>query len=770
MIERIEFVKNFGIFRAFDGNAIQPFGKYNLIYGWNGSGKSTLSLVFESLEKRECVASGRFPRGEFKIKCADSTTFDNNSIQSCNLNIRTFNADFIKENIDWSSHTKSLLMVAKEKIEERKELDSLRAAQSEDAMRLNSLRNELQTEEKALSKFLSDSAKTIKINLKIIDTSDNRFLNYDKTKFETFLQQNEHTVKDSASIVGEEELLSLTTAAKPDKKESIPWVVSELSFADLSGTKEKIAKILAKSIVNKTIERLAGNSSLQTWVETGLSLHGKEGNVACEFCGNIVSSDRLKDLEGHFSKEYVEFKDELTRALGWMNEKGISLPDLPAAEKLYPELVNRYSAAKEELELSAKNVNAIINSWIVHLQTKQTNPFETNFQLSEIAENEIQEFNLKLNNLTAIISEHNLKTADFEKSVGDSKKKIELHYAADATSKFDYFSRKQGLDALSQEIETLKNAMEEKKGRVKSLEASLVNEERGAKNLNDALHRFLGREDISLVFNKDKLGYEIHRGEDNRHSEDLSEGEKTAIAFVLFVLKLEENNNHLKKTIVVIDDPVSSFDSNHLFHAYSFLRKRCEESEQIFVMTHNFTFFRRVCDWFYGVNRTREGKKPPKSKNAFFYILECCDSGGRSSKLVEAPDNLVAYHSEYHYLFSRLCRFIENESISLEESYVIANLSRRILESFLAFKFPKYRSDFAQLLDKARDNCEGVSAEMMERLKRFTDRYSHSNVFEVDSESIGNLVSEGPQVVSTVLKVMEELDPLHYKEMLEVVQ
>ena len=49
MITRIKKLKNFGIFRDYNGDSIQTFGKFNLIYGWNGSGKSTLSKLFESL-------------------------------------------------------------------------------------------------------------------------------------------------------------------------------------------------------------------------------------------------------------------------------------------------------------------------------------------------------------------------------------------------------------------------------------------------------------------------------------------------------------------------------------------------------------------------------------------------------------------------------------------------------------------------------------------------------------------------------------------------
>ena len=71
----------------------------------------------------------------------------------------------------------------------------------------------------------------------------------------------------------------------------------------------------------------------------------------------------------------------------------------------------------------------------------------------------------------------------------------------------------------------------------------------------------------------------------------MSEGEKTAIAFVYFIAKLKENRNQIEDSIIVVDDPISSFDSNHLFQAYSYLKHECEMALQLFMFTHNFQSF-----------------------------------------------------------------------------------------------------------------------------------------------------------------------------------
>uniref|UniRef100_UPI00397D76FB AAA family ATPase n=1 Tax=Salmonella sp. ZJHZ20_0162 TaxID=3159595 RepID=UPI00397D76FB len=86
------------------------------------------------------------------------------------------------------------------------------------------------------------------------------------------------------------------------------------------------------------------------------------------------------------------------------------------------------------------------------------------------------------------------------------------------------------------------------------------NEGLGADQFNESLHKFLGRSELTLRFSPFKKGYEILRNDSIPVEVNLSEGEKTAIAFIYFITKLKENDNKMENTIVVVDDPVSSFD------------------------------------------------------------------------------------------------------------------------------------------------------------------------------------------------------------------
>ena len=104
--------------------------------------------------------------------------------------------------------------------------------------------------------------------------------------------------------------------------------------------------------------------------------------------------------------------------------------------------------------------------------------------------------------------------------------------------------------------------------------------------------------------------YYLKRGvsESNDVFNTLSEGEKNFIAFLYFneICKgtLEKDNKD-KKKIVVIDDPVSSLDSQALFIVTTIIRDLAKKKgrsandkkefynphiEQIFVLTHNIYF------------------------------------------------------------------------------------------------------------------------------------------------------------------------------------
>ncbi|MGZ8161537.1 MAG: AAA family ATPase [Methylobacter sp.] len=584
------------------------------------------------------------------------------------------------------------------------------------------------------------------------------------------LSANLSSVKADSSLLSDADTIQITNSAKPDKKAKITFSQTVLDGETLDKAKQRLDDLLKTSSANKIIKRLEAHTDINQWVSDGFELHKQYETNTCEFCGNEITDQRIKEIEAHFSDEYKIFKTRLTSADQWLKDRYVKLGDFPPESSVYEEFKADYNVKISALKTATDAVNEEIKKWSVILKKKIDNPFDTSLVVDSISAASISPFNEAIKSVSGTVTKHNKKTDNFEAETNKSKKRLELHYATAEVKDFNYFEKIKAIEEKIVLNRTLIATIEGRKDEVQKLEDSLSNEGIGADQFNESLHKFIGRSELSLRFNKDIKGYEIIRNNKGVHDGNLSEGEKTAIAFIYFITKLTENDNKINKTIVVVDDPVSSFDSNHLFHAYSFLRHQCKDTKQLFVLTHNFTYFKLIRDWFYGNNKNRQSRKPPKDPNAYFFTIDSSVSIPRDSKLANASPSLVDYNSEYHYLFAKLLDFKENSKLDRDEAFLTANLSRKLLESFFSFKYPKSRSDISQLLNDGLGSCSTTTPEIKEKIYRFINKYSHSNVIEINEDSSENLMGESYSVIGDIFSWIEEVDPVHYMEMIDVIR
>jgi hypothetical protein len=127
---------------------------------------------------------------------------------------------------------------------------------------------------------------------------------------------------------------------------------------------------------------------------------------------------------------------------------------------------------------------------------------------------------------------------------------------------------------------------------------------------------------------------------------NLSEGEKTAIAFSYFLVKVKEVGFRKEEGIVVIDDPISSLDSNFVFHCFSLIKNNFSDAGQLFVLTHNFELFNLVKSWFCS-------KKKCNELCGFYMIKNGVEDGVRYADLCPLESTLLKFRSEYHTTCSR---------------------------------------------------------------------------------------------------------------------
>ncbi|MGB1563845.1 MAG: AAA family ATPase [Sinimarinibacterium flocculans] len=761
----VKKLTSLGLYRDFTPKGVTPFGDLNLFYGWNGSGKSTLASVFESLERK--ALPPRFATSVFSVAVSNGTTIESTDFSACTLNVRTFNQSFIRENIDWDKSVKGILLIAAENIDHKKELDQLQEQNRADAETAQVARNHEERLDNEISTFLTSAARRIKSSLQVIDTKDSRFLNYNKTKLNEFISANSGAVKDPASVLTENDVVIATNAARPDMKPAVSLISLSVDYGLFEKAHQRLTDLLAASATNQAIAKLVENPTLQDWVARGLALHEELRSDHCEYCLSPITDERKKALAGHFNDEFSTFQQRLISADQWLSSQSISAPALPATEALYDEFRDKYRDAAAGLEAVINALNRYVSQWHETLRLKISNQFDCSMTVAKIPQSAVSDLVAAIDGVQSILREHNEKSENFADATRKAKQRLEQHYAARECADFEYFQKVDDLAAARTATREAEAPLAEQREKIQKLQNMLSDAGIGAEQFNKALHLFLGRNDLSLRFDKGSGGYEIIRGAAGAHDGNLSEGEKTAIAFVYFVTKLTEGGNKVSDTIVVIDDPVSSFDSNNLFHAYSFLKKHCEKAGQLLVFTHNFSFYKLVRDWFLTTNRNRKRKGKPE--RAFFYTVEATLESPRSAKYRDADPSILEYGSEYQYLFGRLYAYHASNALSLDEAFLSANLARKLLETFLTFKFPKKRGDLAGLFTKAQAACTKTPDEVTEKIYRFINRYSHSAQIEMNDDSSENLHGEGSNIVGSIFGWMEELDPVHFQEMKDIV-
>ena len=761
MLNKIEKIESLGIFQNYIADAsLKEYVRYNLVYGWNGSGKSTLSKLFYSLSTKNTCTS--FPDTKFLLK-NNGELFESQNLASFDTNIFVFNDQFVRENIDWDSLVKSLLYISKGKVEEKAKLVESNAKLLSINTNIDNLEKiNVQLNDKNEA-FLTDAAREIKKQFEVLRTDDNKYINYNKTKLRALINKNKK-LKYKRNIVSKSDVEQLKVISRLEFLKEIdinlPKPIEIDDFNDLNGS---INFLLKQDIVSKSIKGLKNNQTLSNWIETGLHLH--EDLKKCKFCNNIITDERRKKLNAHFNENYKKIKEDLDALSVQIMEFKLQSNEVPHEIEVYPFLKE---TIYKELNIIKKNIfeiNLQLDSHIDKLNLKKNNPFDLSLKVKLITKKLVDGYNNSLKRVNEIIDDHNETSKSFESKVNDAKLKLELYYAQSEIRTFKYFDKVSEFVKNQKKLITLEEKTPLLEKEILRLEASLTDEILGGAEFNTKLHRFLNHSDISLEFDKKDKGYKIKRKTGNETSDArfLSEGEKTAISFVYFLAKLEEDIELLKKSIVVIDDPISSFDSNHLFNAYSFIRNVCNDKiEQLFILTHNFVFFKLVRDWLNGKN-----KKGKKNKSNFYFLQSEYNKGLRETKIHNADKTLMQYSSEYHFLFKKIIDYKNQTSLSLEDCFTIANISRKFLEIFLSFKFPKKRNDFYALLNAAITDKRYET--MKDRVYKFINRYSHGDRIESFDDTVDNMISESNSVIQDFLKLIKKVDSTHYEELLEIV-
>lgn len=744
MITKINKIQEFRVFQNFVWpRDLGSFKKYNVIFGWNGSGKTTFSDLLRQIELKKC-----FPECmNFEI-VTESGKINRENIQHNTVLIKVYNQNFREENISFDTGEASpIFFLGVDSIGKKDELNKEKFELTRKNADFDIYKTTLQKKEKEREEFCTKEAGVIKELLR--SKGNQKYNNYHKGNFRKKCQEFQD-IDYKSKILKNDDLNIQKEVISSDVKPSLHKIVFDVNKYEILDNKVK--KALKETIISDTIERLKRDSELNSWVREGFEIIKRRESDFCPFCEQKYSKGLLEKLEKHFNEKYDEsvgIIEKLQDETKLLSEK-LQL-SCPKQVELYPELIAEYENHLKELAPKMNSLSEYFSTLSQLLSRKKKNPFEKLELYDEIQTIEIQKI---LERINSIIKQHNEKTINYNTAIEAARKTIEEHFVAKKVEEFIRLTKQISSSNKSIELLTKEILLSEEK--IENLEANLKEHRRPADQINADLRRYLRRDEIQ--FSVKENGYQITR--DGKVAQALSEGEKTAITFIYFLKTLEEDKFKLEEGVVVIDDPISSLDSNALYYAFQYMKDRTKKCAQLFVLTHSYNFFKEIKNWYSRIDqRSRAG-----AEQCFYYMLKNSYNNEKRVAHLECLDELLRdFDSEYHFLFSLVYNNSKNDVESLKNSYLFPNVSRRLLEIFLAFRIPSEKN-----LSRRMKNVEFDTARK-DRIYRFINDNSHSGHISGDPDRDLSYLAETQMVSKDIMDLIKEVDAPHYEEMIKIV-
>ncbi|HIH5240450.1 TPA: AAA family ATPase [Raoultella ornithinolytica] len=587
MIESIS-LSNIATYRS-DKSEVINLKKINFIYGANGAGKTTISRLIEKPS----------------LSIDSSITWLNNTPVPAMI----YNNDFIAANFSESKEFQGVFTLGKAG---KVQLD-----------RLKELKDERKRHEQLRAKSIilldgedgktGKNAELISLEAKLVGRCWEQKVKHDeyfKGAF-TGLRNNKEAFK--AKVLQEHENNKSTLVDLVDLKTRAavlygdqPSKIDLVSTLDLSRLIElEKNPILVKKVVGKDdvsisaiIQRL-GNSD---WVRQGMRFL-EHTDEQCPFCQQTLPHDFEKELTDYFDETF----EADSKAVSTLRNSYFQIADDLLAQAHVLLALDCKELDKEKLNPKIQALDAVVLVNKARIDNKVTTPSMEVFL--EGVEDIQADIAAVINAANAKISEQNRLVASFtteqRRLTGEVWK-----YIVDAELKntlADYTAEKNKLQKSISGITLSRDKATESINAtdvdIDNIEAELTSVKPTVIAINKILKNF-GFLSFSLDPACIDNSYRIIRADGKDAKQTLSEGEKTFVTFLYFYHLLRGSittSGITTDRIVIIDDPVSSLDSDVLFIVSSLIkelfaevRKSGSHLKQVVVLTHNVHFHKEV--------------------------------------------------------------------------------------------------------------------------------------------------------------------------------
>ena len=741
-ITRIKQINNIGTYKN-SGNGRINLKPFTFIYAANTYGKTTFCDIMRSLKTNDISYINNRRRIGIKDseKCLVSLTIDNDNIDydgekwivPVGNNIRNyleiFDISFVNENVFTNF-----------KIEHKNK-------ESFTSFILGERGVELAKTLAYLEQTLSDKEQEFKENKAKLDKKlkDIAFDDIKKQKYNDNFKDTECLLISVA-----EEIKKLSNQlSEIDKIKSIKKIdsinVDQSKLRELINTTKEICAFKhdidltqLKKRVEDIREETAGLSD--QWYKDGI----KSIKTKCPLCGNIITdNERIKILSEYFSEIIITFLDKVEKCQNEIirnfKERSIASNLIKFAQQkdLIMPYFNGNSDLPSALNESFKQLTKIANDFSSFVE-KSKEELESNLLIKLSSVNKVDfEFSKSatlltyLDEMDSILSIMNEQINDFNQNFKEYQEKLSNEYLLSEISKHKSEFSRYNLIVLRGQYNEEIDSLIQIEGHIKELKDKIkVTKTKFDSQQEDFLNKYFA--DIQQIYSK--LGSENYRIERETTSRGkkkvygvkiyfrdklidetrfcMSESDRRALALSVFLAKIKIDNN--PNSILILDDPVTSFDKDRMRNFISIineLKSNC--FGQLIILMHYENFFRLIT-------------KATEDKTLIKLVRDKDDHV--FNEIYEDDD---MFSNEYENALNHIIKFINAESNCIKENDVRI-FFEKYLHNYYAYEISKNPSikggrlhDFILGLEKEKLISTATKEDLILKLKFLNDS-SHS--------------------------------------------
>jgi wobble nucleotide-excising tRNase len=772
VLRRLDWIKSCGNFDDYHWEASLPdLQRINVIYGPNGSGKTSLAGALDGL--RNAADGEGYKKLSITLEDAGNRRTTNGNDDGMFDRVHVFSEHYVERSHRFTpaeAEMDAVLTIGEKAADAEARLQDLRLkVQTQTQERDNAIVAK-RTADEAIEEAYDRTAQ------QVVDAASKAGGRYhSRSNFSTRVVKTEFGRADHSAWIeltdrNFEKNVGIINADKAEELAEAPLDVSVQ--VDLH---EHLTTALSTTPTTIILESLRENPTATPWVDEGRHLHN--GVKTCIFCGSELTDERRAQIDQHFSDAVQLLQSEL-RSLSVELDDIVSSVDaavaaVPTRGLLFEDLRTRYDEPAKRLrdELQA------LKKWA--LDAKNRAESKRSNVLIEVDPNVKEPPAVDGSELTNLRQEHNERVSKHDELVQAAAKTVELHYLKRAEDNVNKCVT--GAETARAAVEDLNTKLSDLNSEIASLESIEGDPIPSAKVLTDEIARLLGRNELKF----EAVGERYRVTRDGVPAVGLSAGERTAITLVHYLETVAHFDAAKGNAIAVIDDPVSSLDSDIFMGVSTYIWNEAlvkGHIAQLILLTHNFELFRQWDLQLDSLHRSGPdmvtGKKmkdlyPAERFEIRSKHITRAGKTRRTPLIVAWPPSEAArkkVRSTYHHGFILTAAALKdlNEDDSLENrldaQLLFPNVLRRMLETFLAFKRPEWVGDFngamrnsAQLLRDA--GYQGDADALRLRLTRYTNSFSHDQTPATDSTISPDEVKS---MIESVFVFMDLLDHEHF--------